>query len=364
MDSDVLDRILAGPDEPAAEAQASTAASTDAQASTDNKTAVREEPTDPDLQWDEDGTEEGSEPPDAHDTAPDQQTDDDLDAIEERNKWMRGRLAPVKHKLTEAEAELARLRAENEHLRGGKPPAEQEADVAQPRNVDEYVASHPEVQRLSKALHDLEGEADKLTMGEYQDRKLDILTDLKIAKREVMRAITDTVRNQQQAAAAAEVKVVTDFRAAVLAKKEELPDVEKALGRLERNAGNLHMEIRRSLILDDRGNINPEAAELVHEIGNDKQALSYLIAQSRAAAQGRRVPTAALEYLGRLKERIRSRQDQPAPDQSGDTGVRVREHVRRPTVPREVRASPPNASGPADLQAWAQKALKSGERPW
>jgi hypothetical protein len=367
MDSDVLDRILAGPDEPATTASAADAASTDTQADTSTTAKpAREESTDPELQWDDDGGDAGGdEPPDAHETAPDQRTDADLDAIEERNRWMKGRLAPVKTKLTEAEAEVARLRAENEQLRGGRPPAEQQPE-AQPHTIEEYVASHPEVQRLSKALQDLEGESDKLTMGEYQDRKLDILTDLKIAKRDVAQALTETVRSRQQALASAEAKVTSDFHAAVLAKKDELPDVDKALGRIERNAGNLHLEIRRSLIMDEHGNINPDAAELVHEIGTSKQALSYLIAQSRAAAQGRRVPTAALEYIGRIKDRIRSQREQPAPDQVSeqDTGVRVREHVRRPSVPREVRSTSANASGPTDLQAWALNAIKKGERPW
>ena len=370
MDSDVLDRILAGPDEPAATAPAADAASTDTQANTDTTAKpAREESADPELQWDDDegdAGDGGDEPPDTHETAPDQRTDADLDAIEERNRWMKGRLAPVKTKLTEAEAEVARLRAENEQLRGGRPPAEQQPEAAQPRTIEEYVAAHPEVQRLSKALQDLEGEADKLTMGEYQDRKLDILTDLKIAKRDVAQALTETVRSRQQALASAEAKVTNDFHAAVLAKKDELPDVDKALGRIERNAGSLHLEIRRSLIMDEHGSINPDAAELVHEIGTSKQALSYLIAQSRAAAQGRRVPTAALEYIGRIKDRIRSQREQHAPDQVGesDTGVRVREHVRRPSVPREVRSTSANASGPTDLQAWALSAIKKGERPW
>lgn len=307
-----------------------------------------EAPVDTDLQWDDEG--DKSEEPEMR--APDQQDDAELAKIEEKNKWMKGRLAPVKEKLTKAEQELAALRAENEALKSGRPQAPQEQA---PADLDTWINAQPSVAALQAKLAELDKKADDLTEKQYIDAKLELLSDLKQEKRDLANAVEQHYQQQYHQVASAEQQIFNDYTKAVLAKKEEFPEIDKAFERVNKNAGNLDLEIRRSLIFEGNG-ISPMAAELVNIIGNDKQAMSYLIAQSKLAKQTGRVPVQAIEYIGRLKSKIQAEASE-APDVDATIA-----RSRKPGVPKEVRNH--TTSEATDLQAWARNALKNNQRPW
>lgn len=359
MDSTALEQILNEPDtqvetKPVVE----TLADTQVEDQPAKVSTAPESAEDPDLKWDEDEVVEDKEP---EDKAPDQQDDSDLAAIEEKNKWMKGRIAPMKEKLSKAEQELAALRAENEALKSGKPAQTQPEVQNQVQDLDQFVNSQPSVVALQAQLKELDAKADDLTEKEYIDQKLEILSELKLEKREIANAVKQYQANQHQELARTEAKIADDYIASVLAKKEEYPDIDKALDRLNKNAGNLDLEIRRSLIFEGNG-INPLAADLVNIIGNDKKAMGYLIAQTKLAKQTGRVPTQAIEYIGRLKARIQSEKSA-----GGSEAPDIEETVqaskqRKPGIPKEVRSH--SASEPVDLQAWAREAIKAGKTPW
>ena len=352
MDSAALDAILN--DTSADSKPVDTSAETDvSDGAPKDKAPVADEVVDPDLAWDEDDSGNEGEP---EDKAPDQQDDDELAKIEEKNKWMKGRLAPVKDKLTKAEQELAALRAENEALKAGKPAAS--APQAQAQDLEQFVESQPSVVALNQQLALLDSKADELTEKQYIDAKMELLSELKMEKRDIVNSVRQHYAQQHQQIAQSEEKIFADYTSAVLAKKEEYPDIDKALDRLNRNAGNLDLEIRRSLIFDGNG-ISPLAAELVNVIGNDKKAMSYLIAQTKLAKQTGRVPVQAIEYIGRLKSKIQSERGSDAPDVDETYNA---SRQRRPGVPKDVRSHSVGES--TDLQAWAQAAIKSGKRPW
>lgn len=317
-------------------------------------------PTDPDLQWDDD--DDVPEPPDK---APDELVDADLQAIEEKNKWMKGRLAPVKEKLTKAEQELERLRQENEVLKSGRAPATEAPTAPQPTTVDEYVNSHPAVKELSEKLAALKEQADKgeITEGDYVDQRTDILTDVKVIKRDIVNSIRANQAQQQYAVQQQEAKIEKDFQEAVFSKKEEYPEIDKAYNRVLKNAQHLDINIRASLILDPTGSkVNEDVGDLVNIIGNDKEAMGYLIAQSKIAAKTGRVPVQALEYLGRLKARVAAEKAAAESSEPPDVDAQVT-RVRKPGLPRVIRATP-NNDGVADLSSWAKAAVKAGQRPW
>lgn len=379
MDSDVLAQILAEPTETATPATPATPQPKtveeqtkvpDEQVDEDDsdegaKPAPKpEKPVDPDLKWDDD--EEQEDKPDVvDDPAPDQVTDAELTAIEERNRWMKGRLAPVKTKLTAAEAENARLKAELEALKAGSSaPPVAPAAVDAPKTLDEYVSKHPDVVALETQLRELEDKADSMTMGEYTDARLDILSDLKLAKREIKHAVISRQQAEAASVAQAETRIQSDFETAVLSKKDELPGIDIALKRLDKNASNLDPEIRRAIVLDG-DKINPLAAELVHIIGNDRQAMSYLLSQSKAAQHSGRVPLSAIEYLGRLKAKIIADRQAAPDDEAPDVETTVASAPRRrASVPREIRTAVNDGNDQKDLKSWAQDMIKAGKRPW
>ena len=317
-------------------------------------------PTDPDLQWDDD--DDVPEPPDK---APDELVDADLQAIEEKNKWMKGRLAPVKEKLTKAEQELERLRQENEALKSGRAPAPEVPTAPAPTTVDEYVNSHPAVKDLEAKLAALKEQADKgeITEGDYVDQRTDILTDVKVIKRDIVNSIRANQAQQQYAVQQQEAKIEKDFHDAVFQKKDEYPEIDKAYNRVLKNAQHLDINIRASLILDPAGSkVNEDVGDLVNIIGNDKEAMGYLIAQSKIAAKTGRVPVQALEYLGRLKARVAAEKAASESSEPPDVDAQVT-RVRKPGLPRVIRATP-NNEGVADLSSWAKAAVKAGQRPW
>lgn len=356
MEQDTLDAILNEQETPA-QTKAPAEVASEENETQGNDTNSSKGEVDSALQWDDEEETNEKEP---ETKAPDQQDDEELAKIEEKNKWMKGRLAPVKEKLTKAEQELAALRAENEALKAGKAPEKKEEAEQQTQyaDLDAYVNDQPSIKALSAKLKELDSKADDMTEKEYIDQKLEILSDLKIEKREIATAVKQHYQRQAEEMRNAEVRVVQDYEKAVLSTKETYPEIDKALARLNKNAPNLDLEIRRSLILE--GNqINPLAGDLVHVIGNDKQAMSYLIAQSRLAKQTGRVPTQAIEYIGRLKAAILAEKSNggEAPDVE-----QTLSKTRKPGMPKEVRSH--SASEPKDLQDWARTALKKGERPW
>lgn len=359
MDSTVLEGIL---NEPDTQVETKPAVETLADIQVEEKPAkastAPDSVDDPDLKWDEDEVTEDKEP---EDKAPDQQDDAELAAIEEKNKWMKGRLAPVKEKLSKAEQELAALRAENEALKSGKPAQSQPEVQNQAQDLDAFVNSQPAVVALQAKLKELDEKADNLTEKEYIDQKLELLSDLKIEKREIANAVKQYHNQQHQQLAQVEAKIVDDYTSVVMAKKEEYPDIDKALDRINKNAQNLDTEIRRSLVFEGDA-INPLAGELVNIIGNDKKAMGYLIAQSKLAKQTGRIPTQAIEYIGRLKARIQSEKNASSMEAPDVEETVTAAKQRKPGVPKEVRSH--SASEPVDLQAWAQESIKAGKRPW
>lgn len=317
---------------------------------------------DPDMVWDdESNVDDQGDDGEPENRAPDQQDDAELAAIEEKNKWMKGRLAPVKEKLSKAEEELARLRAENEQLKAGK-PAEKAPEVQSqaPATLDEFIESQPTVQALTAKLKELEANAENMTQGDYIDQRLEILSELKIEKREIASAIKAQQNAQVRAVAQAEEKIATDYKTAVMSKKEEYPEIDKAFNRIEKNAQHLDINIRGMLVFEG-DKINPMAAELVNIIGNDKDALGYLIAQSKLAQKSGRPPVQAIEYLGRLKARIQSERESAETMQAPDIDVQLSR--RKPGLPKEVRNSSTEGES-KDLQRWARDAIKAGKRPW
>jgi len=329
---------------------------------TKQKPVEKDESDDPGMKWDDEEETEDTHPENPN-KAPDEQDDEDLKKLEERNKWMKHRLTPAIERAKKAEEEAAKLKAELDALKGGKPTEAPQKPVEQAKDINEFIETVPEVVALNEKLKALNEKADNMTEGEYIDEKLEILSDLKITKREIARQIADYQNNQVRAIQEAEAKIETDWKNTVLAKKEEYPEIEKAYNRVVKNATNINPEIRRVLVLDG-DKINPLASELVNIIGNDKKAMSYLIAESKLADQTKRFPVKAIEYIGRLKARIeyeRSNKGQEAPDIEESIS---RAPSRKAGLPREVRQHSSNEGAPRDMLKWAADAHKKGERPW
>lgn len=323
------------------------------------KTQENDESDDPDMKWDDESEEEDSHPENQN-KAPDEQDDEDLKKLEERNKWMKHRLTPAIERAKKAEEEAAKLKAELDALRGGKAPEAPQKPAEQPKDLDAFIETVPEVVALKEKLKALE-KADNMTEGEYVDARLDILSDLKITKREIARQVIEYQQTQERAVREAEAKIETDWKNTVLAKKEDYPEIEKAYNRVVKNAENLHTEIKRVLVLDGDA-INPLAGDLVNIIGNDKKAMSYLIAESKLAAQTKRFPVKAIEYIGRLKARIESERSSPEAPDIEETMSRA--PSRKAGLPREMRQTSSNDGAPKDMLKWAADAHKKGERPW
>lgn len=325
-------------------------------------TTEKDEDTDPDMKWDDE-----EDAPDTHpekdNRAPDEQDDEDLEKLEETNKWMKRRLGPAVERAKKAEEEAARLKAELEALKGGKPAEAPQKPAEQPKDLNEYIDSLPEVTALNQKLKELQDKADSMTEGEYIDAKLEILSDLKITKREIARQITEQQQAQIREIQQAEAKIENDWKSAVLSKKEEYPEIDKALNRVIKNAENIHTEIRRALILDG-DKINPITGDLVAIIGNDKKAMSYLITESKLAEKTKRFPVKAIEYIGRLKARIESERSTKGSPEAPDIDETMSRAPRKAGLPREVRQNSHNNGNPKDMLKWAAEAHKKGERPW
>lgn len=287
----------------------------------------------------------------------DEKSEEELKAIEERNKWMKHRLAPVKDKLTKAEQELEKLRQENAQLKGtSKPPEATPAPTVQaPANtINDLVERDPSVIALATEFHALEGK-EGVTNGELMLAASRLNT-----RRELLAAtIQQNIAAQTQAVQKAEKAIIDDLQKGIAEKKEVYPDIDLAYKRINNNTEHLHIDIRRALLMDDNGDkVSELAPDLIHAIGTDKEALGYLIAQSKLATNQKRTPVAALEYIGRLKANI---QKPDAPSVAPDL---VASAPRKPSVgfPRKVRSTP--VSDPVDLNAWATKAVKEGKAPW
>jgi len=325
------------------------------------KPVEKDESDDPDMKWDDEEETEDTHPENPN-KAPDEQDDEDLKKLEERNKWMKHRLTPAIERAKRAEEEVAKLKAELDALKGGKPTETQQKPVEQAKDINEYIETVPEVVALNEKLKALNENADNMTEGEYIDAKLEILSDLKITKREIARQLTEYQNNQLRAIQEAEAKIETDWKNTVLAKKEEYPEIEKAYNRVVKNSANIHPEIRRVLVLDG-DNINPLAGDLVNIIGNDKKAMSYLIAESKLANQTKRFPVKAIEYIGRLKARIESEKSTKGPE-APDIEESIARAPRKAGLPREVRQHSSNEGEPRDMLKWADEAHRKGQRPW
>lgn len=322
----------------------------------------KDESDDPDMKWDDEEESEDTHPENTT-KAPDEQDDEDLKKLEERNKWMKHRLTPAIERAKKAEEEAAKLKAELDALKGGKPTEAPQKPAEQPQDINAFIDTVPEVVALNEKLKALNEKADNMTEGEYIDAKLEILSDLKITKREIARQVADYQQNQMKAVQEAEAKIETDWKNTIMSKKEEYPEIEKAYGRVVKNAENLHAEIRRVLILDG-DTINPLAGDLVNIIGNDKKAMSYLIAESKLAAQTKRFPVKAIEYIGRLKARIESEKSTKGPEAPDIEESMSKAPSRKAGLPREVRQHSSNDGAPKDMLKWAADAHKKGERPW
>lgn len=348
MDTQVetLESILAAPaEEPVKETVTSTAPATE----------IDETPAE--MVWDED--DESTPAPDEDvEVAPEDADDEELAKIEEKNEWMKKRLAPTKEKLSKAEQEIQKLRQELEAVKAGKPveappEAQQQAPAA---SVEEYVASvianDPITTKLQKEFADLENK-EGVTNGELvrAAAKLE-------ARKEILEAnVKSYIASQQQEIAKSEKAIENDYTKAVLAKKEIYPDIDKSLARVNKNAANLNIDIRRALVFDGESNkINELAPDLVNIIGNDKKALGYLIAQSKLAAKTGRTPVAALEYIGRLKESIKNSASSKAPDEEAPVVHKA------PGLPKSLKAV--SSPEPSNLYAWAKDAVKAGKQPW
>jgi hypothetical protein len=328
----------------------------------ENKSKVEtQESDDPDMKWDDD------EAPDTHpednDKAPDEQDDDDLKKLEERNKWMKHRLTPALERAKKAEEEAVKLKAELDALRGGKPAEAPQRPVDQPQDLNAFIETVPEDISLNQKIKELQAKADSMTEGDYIDAKLEILSDLKITKREIARQITDHQQAQAREIQQVEAKIENDWKSAVLSKKEDYPEIDKALNRVIKNAENIHTEIRRALILDG-DKINPLTGDLVAIIGNDKKAMSYLIAESKLAEKTKRFPVKAIEYIGRLKARIEAERSTKGSPEAPDIDETMSRAPRKAGLPREVRQNAHNDGSPKDMLKWAEEAHKKGERPW
>jgi hypothetical protein len=373
-----LDDILNEPAEapksaaPATEPVEAKSANTEVVNKDTNEDGQSEKPkkavnVDPDMVWDDD--EDGHETSPSEEEvekdankAPDQISEEELNKIEDRNKWMKGRIAPVKQKLSKAEAEIERLKAENEQLKGGKTQSNVNSDVSKGQTshttIDDIVNNDPNVVELSNKLKKLEDDASNMTEKEYIDQKLDIISDLKMIKREIATNYQREITKQQEAIVNAENKIKSDLDNIIMAKKDIYPDIEKAYNRVIKNADKIDVEIRRAMIMEN-GNVNSNAGDIVNIIGNDPQAMSYLIAQSKIAKQSGRYPTAAIEYIGRLKAKIsETLVDTPAPD----VDETINNARRKPGIPKDVKSH--SVGDPEDLSEWARKAIKSGQRPW
>ncbi len=322
----------------------------------------KDESDDPDMKWDDEEESEDTHPENTT-KAPDEQDDEDLKKLEERNKWMKHRLAPAIERAKKAEEEAAKLKAELDALKGGKPTEAPQKPAEQPQDINAFIETVPEVVALNEKLKALNENADNMTEGEYIDAKLEILSDLKITKREIARQVADYQQNQMKAVQEAEAKIETDWKNTIMSKKEEYPEIEKAYGRVVKNAENLHVEIRRALILDG-DTINPLAGDLVNIIGNDKKAMSYLIAESKLSAQTKRFPVKAIEYIGRLKARIESEKSTKGPEAPDIEESMSKAPSRKAGMPRELRQHSSNDGAPKDMLKWAAEAHKKGERPW
>lgn len=327
-------------------------------------------PIDPDLKWDDEQPEDskdGGKPEDEETTpAPDQISEEELVKIEERNRWMAGRLAPVKQKLTKAEAELERLRTENEQLKAGRQAAPQEAapQAGKDNSLDEWVNAHPKVQELSNKLAELrkQAESGEISQVDYDDQRTDLLTDVKMTKYELYASVREQQSRQEQQQRAAESAIEKSLEESILGKKEIYPDIDKAYARVCKNASSLDINIRAALIFGADGKtVNKDAADIINVVGNDRQAMSYLISQSKLAAKTGRVPVQALEYIGRLKARVEAEAEQVAPDMKDPESDRPSR--AKSNLPRVIRNGAANES-PSDIMEWAHNAVASGKRPW
>ena len=318
--------------------------------------APKEAPDDSDVVWEDDEPTESNteEAPDAEDA-----DDEELQKIEDRNTWMHKRLAPTKAKLSKAEEELAKVRAELDAYKN-QTSNPQAAPIDNTINdidayVDNVLKQDATIAKLQADFAELE-QKDGVTNGELvrAAAKLE-------SRKELLEAhVRNTIQSQQQVIIDSEAKIASDYKKAVLSKTEEYPNIQKALNRVEANAANLSLDIRRAMILDESGNgINEYASDLVNIIGNDKKAMAYLTAQSKVASKTGRTPVAALEYIGRLKAKIELGKSDAmkAPDEDEVP-------ARRPSIPKAIRPAASSSTKTDDLSVWAREAIRKGERPW
>lgn len=287
--------------------------------------------------------------------------EEELARIEEKNKWMKGRLAPVKEKLTKAEQELAVLRDENAKLKAGtaqKPVAEVPAEARE--SIDAFVAyqveNHPDIKKLQDEIKDIIENADK--HDNYIQKLTSAEAKLEVKKDLLAERVKAEVENYNSTIVAEEAKLQENFEASINALKEVHPKIDKAKARLDARVPDLHVEIRKAIVMNDN------AGELVWKLGANPQNIEYLVEASKKATESGTLPIDALKFIGKLEARIEA-------EKSGNTETPSKPATQNKPAPAK-KPVPKNLKSPqggssddvGDLYEWANSAVKKGDRPW
>lgn len=309
-----------------------------------------------DDEEDEKKSEENSEESNEDDEVLEDSEEEELVSLEEKNRWMKKRLGPVKDKLEKANTELARLQAEVESLKAGKsqqpaPQVPQEALESLDAFVTHQVDSDPSIKKLQTELDELLNNANGVD--NFIQKVASLEARLDVRREMVAEKVKAEVENSQNLAAQEEARILSEYDAKVDALKEVHPKIEKAKSRLIAKAADLHLEIRKAIIFDDN------AGELTWKIGQDPKNIEFLIEASKAAEKTGQYPIEALKYLGRLSASIESKdskEDKPKTPVAPD---------RKKNVPKNIKSSQVgNSNEPDDLNDWAEKAVRENRRPW
>jgi hypothetical protein len=318
------------------------------------ETVDNTEPED-DTPWDDDETETADKKEPAETTDPEETEEDKaeqarLDALEASEAWRKKRLnKEIEHK-RQVQEENAKLKAELDALRAEKGVKAPDNNQPAPASFDEYVTSvlnaDKEIQALQSKVAEIKAKKDEMTEGDYVDALTDANTDLKTEIKFKKEMIRQSSANQQMDIQRQEAEIGNKYLEQIKGIKETYPKIDKAYNELEKVAGDLHVEIRKAILLD------PNAAELTWKLGSSKRNLEFLIESSKVASKTGSLPVEAIKFIGRMATETKVADKAP-------------EAPKAPAIPRVPKqASKAKDETEGDLNAWAEKAHKAGQRPW
>lgn len=305
-----------------------------------------------DLPWDtEDDEEDKKEEP------VDEEDEEELKKLELSEKWRQKRLNKELDKRKAAEEENARLKAELESFR--KPVREESKTETtkpiyeNPKTVDEYVGNlifqDPVIVELAKREQYIKSHKDEFAdMGEYADALSSIQTDLKTEIKFKDREIREYLSREQNNAYTEEKKIEDTYTKKIESVKELYPQVLKAKEELTKVAGQLHVEIRRALVMDEN------SGELTWALGSSKKNINYLLEASKMAETNGRLPIDAIKFIGRLSSEINKGKD------VGTVDADVRNVKDDKVLPKTIKQRPGRANDENDPVQWA-KAVREGK---